>query len=99
MWTIDKIKQANREAGNYFFSKDTMTFFASRVMPRTFYHDDKAVFFVTSEKSCFDDPSRVFRVRVFIPDTGTVKSADNELFNSAPKAYKHAQHLALNWKE
>ncbi len=64
MFNINNIKQANREAGFYFFSPDSMRFFDSRVLPTVY----GGRFFITSERSGFDDPTRTYTVREFMPD-------------------------------
>lgn len=63
MRTIDDIKEANRAAGQFFFSRETMKFFASRVYPDVIECRDGTALFVTSEKRCFDDPVRVYTIR------------------------------------
>lgn len=45
---IDKIVEANKAAGLYFFEPDTMRFFSSRIQKG--YSGDGGVFFTTSEK-------------------------------------------------
>ena len=62
--TIAEVKRANREAGFYFFSPDTMRFFASRIESGLY----KNQCFITSEKRCFSDDTRVFKVRRARPD-------------------------------
>jgi hypothetical protein len=76
MWTIDKIVQANEDAGHYFFSEDTMRFFRSRVLDEV-YEGPGGVFFVTSEQ--FEDSAghlwpRKYKVRQFNPENGHVWS-------------------------
>lgn len=68
---IEQIKQANREAGRFFFSPDTMRFFASRVLPTVY----GGRFFVTSEKRGFDDDGREYRVRVAF-DNGEIETVE-----------------------
>jgi hypothetical protein len=62
--TIAELKQANKDAGMYFFSKDTMNFFASRIESSLY----KNQCFITSEKKCFNDYTRVYSVRRARPD-------------------------------
>jgi hypothetical protein len=87
--TIEQVKRANNEAGSFFFSKDTMRFFASRVLP-TIY---KGRFFLTTEKACFNDPTRVYNVREAMPG-GDVRSAAGP-FTSKAKALKAMQALPV----
>ena len=46
---IDEIKRRNAHAGRFFFSKDTLSFFQSRVNSEV-YEGPGGVFFVTSER-------------------------------------------------
>ena len=48
--TIEQIKQANEQAGRYFFERETLRFFKSRVSDRTYPAADGRTFFVTSER-------------------------------------------------
>lgn len=48
--TIDQIMHANAQAGQFFFSPDTLRFFASRVSRRTYVAPDGTTYFVTSER-------------------------------------------------
>ena len=57
--TMAEVKKANKEIGHFFFSKDTMRFFDSRVESVLY----KNQCFVTSEKACFEDYTRVYTVR------------------------------------
>lgn len=94
MLTIAEIKRRNHEAGKYFFSPDTMGFFASRVFPQVYDCRDGSAYFVTSEKRGFDDHNRSFTVRVFSP-SGEVSTARqfNE-FKSKPAALDAAKQAA-----
>lgn len=62
-FTIDAIKQANRDAGQHYFDADTMRFFRSRVMPHVY----GGRIFVTSEQNGYDHP-RAWSVREAMPD-------------------------------
>lgn len=57
--TINEIKEANRRARKFFFSPDTMRFFASQIESDVY----GGKYFITSEKSGFEDPIRQFAVR------------------------------------
>ena len=75
MWTIEAIKEANRNAGKHYFDTGTMQFFRSRVLSYVF-EGSKGVYFVTSEKnkgmlSGTDYPRR-YTVRKFNPEDATV---------------------------
>lgn len=57
--TIADVKEANKASGRYFFSPDTMRFFDSQI-ESTLYRNQC---FITSEKACFSDYTRVYHVR------------------------------------
>lgn len=61
-WTIAAIKSANRDAGYYFFSRDTMKFFGTKIYP-TVYQGPGGVFFVTREMPPSGNP--IYKVRKF----------------------------------
>lgn len=60
----DLISQYNNLKSGHFFDKDTMRFFKSRVLSFFQKIDNSRAIFLTSEKKCFDDYSRVFSVRL-----------------------------------
>lgn len=62
IYSADDIRRAHR---GYFFSPDTMRFFASRLIQDVFPTNKGIVYFVTSEKACFNDSTRVFNVRSY----------------------------------
>lgn len=72
VWTITDIKATNADAGWYFFSRNTMRFFRSKIFP-TVYQGAGGVYFVTSEQPGPSAP-REYRVREFNPATGSVVS-------------------------
>ncbi len=95
-WTIDRIRTANREAGQHFFEPGAMRFFRSRVLSGV-YQGDGGVYFVTSERFVASDgssPGRAFTVRQFNPETGSVSSVG--AFNKLTRhmAAKTARKLA-----
>lgn len=94
MITIQEIKQGNIGAGQYFFSPDTMRFFASRTLDEVHEGIDGGIYFITSEKKCFEDPTRVFTIREYDPDTGNI-STKSELgkFDTAYLAKKELKTL------
>lgn len=88
-FTIDQIKRANKERGQYFFSPDTMRFFRSRVLQGVY----GGKYFVTSERYSDDTPRR-YTVRVANSD-GTVESASEFMEFSYPyQARNYAKKLA-----
>ncbi|KKM64746.1 hypothetical protein LCGC14_1498200 [marine sediment metagenome] len=58
-YSVSEIKALNEANGQYWFSPDTRRFFASRY-GETIYG---GWFFVSSEKACFNDHTRVYTVR------------------------------------
>lgn len=73
--TIKDAKRINAEKGKHFFSKDTMRFFDSKIESDLFTNNT----FITSEKRCFDDYTRVFAVRLFNPETGSIETLERNL--------------------
>lgn len=68
--TITEVKEANKAINNYFFSADTMRFFDSKVESKLYV---KEQCFITSEKKCFDDYTRVYSVRK-AENNGSIKT-------------------------
>jgi len=62
IYSADDIRRMHRK---HFFSPDTMRFFASRINRDVFPTNKGVVYFVTSEKACFNDSTRVFSVRSY----------------------------------
>lgn len=90
-WDIDEIKEANENAGRYFFSPDTMRFFESEIDEEVF-QGAGGIYFCTSEQP--PHGPRVFKVRRFNPDNGDVWSASSEWFKSLGDAKEIAEELA-----
>lgn len=63
---IKEVKQANKEIGRHFFSRDTMNFFGSKIESELI----GGKFFVTSEDN-FNRTQRLFTIRV-VNDQGEV---------------------------
>lgn len=72
--SLSELKEANKEAGFHFFSPDTMRFFASRI-ESTLY---KNQCFITSEKKCFEDYTRVYSVRKANSDA-SITTVDSQI--------------------
>lgn len=70
--TIAQVRQANRDAGNHFFDRSTMRFFASRVESGLY----AGRYFITSEKAGFDSQQRRYTIREAMPD-GDVRTVDD----------------------
>lgn len=94
-WTINAIRDANRDAGYHWFDSDTLRFFASKVYGRV-YQGENGIYFVSSEKSGFDDEARQYKVRVFNPDTSNVDTyGDRESsYKDRPSAERAAIRAA-----
>lgn len=56
---MSEVIEANEAIGHHFFEPDTMAFFESKVETKLF----KNQCFITSEKACFEDYTRVYTVR------------------------------------
>lgn len=65
------IKAKNYEAGHHWFSKDTMRFFNSKVPEEAYKKGDKA-YFISQEKSSFDNYTPEYTIRVADLNTGEV---------------------------
>jgi hypothetical protein len=59
----DILRNDFRDYHGHFFSPDTLRFFRSRISEIGYRHPDGSVYFLTSEKKCFNDPTRVWSVR------------------------------------
>lgn len=56
---IEEIKKLNKDIRHHFFDLKTMKFFSSKVESKLFSNGT----FITSEKKCFEDNTRVFSIR------------------------------------
>jgi hypothetical protein len=92
LWDIDEIKAANRRAGQFFFSPDTMRFWNSRVLPDV-YQGPGGVYFITSERFDAKAP-RLYTVRRFYPETGSIKTVGGFYGMSRPEAVREAVRFA-----
>lgn len=90
--TIEQIKQANEQAGRYFFERDTLRFFKSRVSDRTYPATDGRTFFVTSERHR-NDPRR-YTVRVTRDGADIDTVGGFQAFATARAAHARARYLA-----
>jgi hypothetical protein len=61
---IYSVNDIERKHRGYWFSKDTMRFFSSRVLQDVFPTND-GLYFVSSEAKGFTDSTRVFTVRFY----------------------------------
>jgi hypothetical protein len=98
--TIGDLAAANTAAGMFWFSRNNKKFARSRTLP-TLYKGEKLIYFVSNEKSGWDDSSpRRFTVRVFDPADASVNTAGefNE-FVCAEDARDHAKATAKAERE
>ncbi len=65
VYGIYDVYDIKRKHCKHFFEPDTMRFFASRLIDDVFPSGSNKVYFVTSEKRCFNDSSRVYNVRKY----------------------------------
>lgn len=93
--SIADIAAANEAAGMHWFDRGNKRFARSRVFP-TLYKGDKLIWFVSSEKSGWEDSSpRKFSVRVFDPSDASVNTAgDFNEFSCIEDARDHAKATA-----
>jgi len=94
--SIGDIQYKNQQAGQHFFSADTMKFFASRTESDAFTKDGTDyAYFVTSEKSGFDDPTRTFTVRRYNKKTHGIDTiGDFNQYKKRGDALAEAKELA-----
>lgn len=85
--SISDVKQANKDNGNHFFSKDTMGFFDSIIYPYIY----KGCYFITSEKGPYK--KRKFNVKL-VNKNGSVNTIGKDgNFSNKDKARKFIQSL------
>lgn len=90
--TIAEIKEANRIRGHYYFSRETMKFFSSRVLP-TIYGGR---YFITSEQDKYASSPvpRKYTIR-YAKDDGSIEKASGfEEFSNLDEARRTARELA-----
>lgn len=97
MHTIQSIKNKNKAAGYFFFSRDTMKFFASKIESPLMYGGDTYGYFVTSEKTGFESKKRHYKVRqanLISGDVSSIPSSKGEsTYNNYPDALAKAKEL------
>ena len=85
-----EIIEANKEAGQFFFSKNTMRFFKSHVL----YGVYGGKYFLTSEKKCFNDYTRVYSVQMINEDCSIDNIFKSESLYQARKEAKRLGNLS-----
>ena len=91
------VKQANKDAGYYFFSRDTMQFFGTRIVSALYKNNT----FITSDYTDFERNNRAYSVRVFHPETGivdTAKFSDGQSTFNKFSTIESAREFARNYK-
>lgn len=87
------IEDVKRNTTGYFFNKDTMSFFNSRV-GEDVYRGHNFVYFVTSEKNGYNAP-RFYTVRRFNCETRGIETVGNfQAYKSRNGAHKQAERMA-----
>ena len=95
--TIADVKQANKDAGYYFFSRDTMRFFGTRIESALYKNNT----FITSDYTGFERNNRAYSVRVFHPESGivnTAKFSDGQSTFNKFSTIESAREFARNYK-
>lgn len=95
--TIAEVKQINKENGFYFFERDTMRFFGTRICSKLYKNNT----FITSDFTSFDRDKRKYCVRVFDPSTGNITTAkDKDGKTTFNKFYfiEDAREFARNYR-
>ena len=95
--TMADVKQANKDAGYYFFSKDTMRFFGTRIVSALYKNNT----FITTDYTSFERNNRAYSVRVFHPETGIVDTAkfpDGKSTFNKFSTIERAREFARNYK-
>lgn len=96
--TISDVKRINKENGFYFFERDTMRFFGTKIVS-TLYKNNT---FITSDYTGFERNKRKYTVRVFNALTGSVDTAkDKDGSSTFNKFYyiEDAREFAKNYNK
>lgn len=94
--TIADVRAHNERAGYYFFSRDTMRFFGTRVESVLYKNNT----FITSDFTGFERNKRRYTVRVYNPETGNVTTAKDSDGKSTFNAFEYidsAREFARNY--
>lgn len=85
--TIQEIKQANKEAGNFFFSPNNMRFFNSCVLNKVY----NGKYFITSEKG--PNNIRAFTIHMITEDGKIQVIGEFQQYKTAQQAKIIAERL------
>jgi hypothetical protein len=92
VFSVEAIKAGNEAAGQFYFSRDTMRMFKSRVLSEVFPTEDGALF-ITSERK--DNGPRRYSVRRYFEADGSVENVGefqaHRTIYQAKKAARSAQ--------
>ncbi len=90
--TFEEFKKANKLAGNYWFSPDTMDFFQSKIHE---FDEDSGVF-ITSECGPFGKGPRAYTIRKANFQTGRVSTVGGfQAFDTLSSAKTAAKKIIL----
>jgi len=90
--TIAELKQTNKNNGMYFFSKDTMKFFNSKIEFKLINKNNKQ-YFITSERYYKDDP-KLYTVRMVTDEKASIQTVSEfQEFNTIEKARQYIKEL------
>ena len=88
--TMADVIRINGDKGQHFFSSDTMKFFNSKIESKLL--DGRL--FITSEKKCFNDYTRVYSVRRFKLKNGHIeKVSEFGEFGSKREAINYIKNM------
>lgn len=91
----DLIRDYERKTNGYFFRKDTMTFFKSRVSDKV-YPGARIIYFITSEKFDHLNP-RKYTLRFYRPVDGLIDTiGEFQSYNTMTAAARAAIKLLIN---
>ena len=88
--TIADVRQANKDAGHYFFERQTMNFFGSRIESSLY----AGQYFITSEEGLYESDPRRYTIRMARPDGSVQNASDYRQFAGIEAARKVARASA-----
>ncbi|PRY29770.1 hypothetical protein CLV58_12532 [Spirosoma oryzae] len=93
IWSVDDIRRADRDAGRYYFSRNTMRAFRSRVGDKI-HIGPGGIYFVTSEQREWNTERR-YTVRQFNMATCGVDTVGEFMqYDTNPQAHRAAARFA-----
>ena len=93
-YSIKDIKDANAEAGWFWFEPATMAFFNTVIESKPPIQGPGGVYLITSDRMSPDDP-KLYTIRAFDPETGIVcTEGEFRGFDTYADAWKEARRLA-----